>query len=34
MAIFSHAPYDPRAGYFDMRYRDYSAPLGDDIDRV
>ncbi len=25
--------FDPRAGYFDMTYRDYSTPLGDDFDR-
>jgi len=30
---FQPRAYDPRAGYFDMRYRDYSAPLGDDIDQ-
>jgi hypothetical protein len=24
--------FDPRAGYFDLRYRDYSAPLGSPID--
>lgn len=25
--------YDPRAGYFDLGYRDYNAPLGDDLDQ-
>jgi len=30
---FAPRAYDPRAGYFDMRYRDYSAPLGDDLDQ-
>jgi hypothetical protein len=25
--------FDPRAGYFDVTYRDYSAPLGDDPDK-
>ncbi len=25
--------YDPRAGYFPMSYRDYSAPLGDSLDQ-
>jgi hypothetical protein len=30
---FAPRAFDPRAGYFDMRYRDYSAPLGDDIDK-
>ena len=30
---FEPRAFDPRAGYFDMRYRDYSAPLGDDIDK-
>lgn len=25
--------FDPRAGYFPMSYRDYSAPLGDDLDQ-
>ena len=25
--------FDPRAGYFDLTYRDYSAPLGDDPDK-
>jgi hypothetical protein len=30
---FEPRVFDPRAGYFDMRYRDYSAPLGDDIDQ-
>ncbi len=30
---FTPRAFDPRAGYFDMRYRDYSAPLGDDIDQ-
>jgi hypothetical protein len=30
---FEPRAFDPRAGYFDLRYRDYSAPLGDDIDQ-
>lgn len=30
---FQPRAFDPRAGYFDMRYRDYSAPLGDDLDQ-
>ncbi len=30
---FTPRAFDPRAGYFDMRYRDYSAPLGEDIDK-
>jgi hypothetical protein len=30
---FESRAFDPRAGYFDMDYRDYSAPLGDDIDQ-
>jgi Met-zincin/Domain of unknown function (DUF5117) len=25
--------FDPRAGYFDMTYRDYTAPLGESIDQ-
>ncbi len=25
--------FDPRAGFFDLTYRDYSAPLGDDPDK-
>ncbi len=25
--------YDPRAGYFDLAYRDYGAPLGADLDQ-
>ena len=25
--------FDPRAGYFDLTYRDYSAPLGEDFDK-
>jgi len=25
--------YDPRAGYFDMTYRDYTVPLGESIDQ-
>lgn len=30
---FKPRAYDPRAGYFDMKYRDYSTPLGEDIDK-
>ena len=30
---FTPRRYDPRAGYFDTAYRDYSAPLGDDLDQ-
>ena len=30
---FQSRAFDPRAGYFDLTYRDYSAPLGDDIDK-
>jgi hypothetical protein len=30
---FAPRAFDPRAGYFDMRYRDYSAALGDDPDQ-
>lgn len=30
---FESRAFDPRAGYFDMTYRDYSAPLGDDFDK-
>ncbi len=30
---FTPRRYDPRAGYFDAGYRDYSAPLGDDLDQ-
>ena len=30
---FMPRAFDPRAGYFDMRYRDYSAALGEDPDR-
>lgn len=30
---FTPRRYDPRAGYFDSGYRDYSAPLGDDLDQ-
>ena len=30
---FEPRAFDPRAGYFDLHYRDYSAPLGDDIDK-
>ncbi len=30
---FEPRAFDPRAGYFDMRYRDYSAPLVDDPDQ-
>lgn len=30
---FTPRRYDPRAGYFDLSYRDYSAPLGDDLDK-
>jgi hypothetical protein len=29
---FQARRYDPRAGYFDMSYRDYSAPLGASLD--
>ena len=25
--------YDPRSGYFDLSYRDYNAPLGEDLDQ-
>ena len=28
---FTPRRYDPRAGYFDLAYRDYSAPLGNDL---
>ncbi len=30
---FAPRAFDPRAGYFDMHYRDYSAPLGEDPDQ-
>ncbi len=30
---FKPRAFDPRAGYFDLRYRDYSAPLGEDFDK-
>jgi hypothetical protein len=30
---FQTRGFDPRAGYFDMTYRDYSAPLGEDFDK-
>lgn len=30
---FTPRPYDPRAGYFALPYRDYSAPLGAPLDR-
>jgi len=30
---FQPRVFDARAGYFDMRYRDYSAALGEDIDK-
>ena len=30
---FTPRRYDPRAGYFDEGYRDYSASLGDDLDQ-
>jgi hypothetical protein len=30
---FQPRAFDPRAGYFDLTYRDYSAPLGDDLDK-
>ena len=30
---FESRAFDPRAGYFDTRYRDYSAALGDDPDQ-
>jgi hypothetical protein len=30
---FQPRAFDPRAGYFDMTYRDYSAPLGEDFDK-
>lgn len=30
---FQPRAFDPRAGYFDMVYRDYSAPLSEDFDR-
>jgi len=30
---FTPRPYDPRAGYFALSYRDYSAPLGAPLDR-
>ena len=32
-AGFEPRAFDPRAGYFDMRYRDYSAALGEDPDQ-
>jgi hypothetical protein len=32
-ADFAPRAFDPRAGYFDLRYRDYSAALGDDPDQ-
>jgi hypothetical protein len=30
---FTPRRYDPRAGYFPTQYRDYSAPLGDDLNQ-
>ena len=30
---FTPRRFDPRAGYFPTSYRDYSAPLGDDLDQ-
>ncbi len=30
---FTPRRYDPRAGYFDLSYRDYNAPLGEDLDQ-
>lgn len=30
---FTPRHYDPRAGYFDLTYRDYAAPLGEDLDQ-
>jgi hypothetical protein len=30
---FAPRRFDPRAGYFDMTYRDYTAPLGEPIDQ-
>jgi hypothetical protein len=30
---FEPRAFDPRAGYFAMQYRDYSAPLGEDLDQ-
>ena len=30
---FEERAFDPRAGYFDLTYRDYSAPLGSDPDQ-
>ena len=30
---FTSRRYDPRAGYFETGYRNYSAPLGDDLDQ-
>lgn len=30
---FSPRRYDPRSGYFDLTHRDYSAPLGADLDQ-
>ncbi len=30
---FTARRYDPRAGYFDLTYRDYNAPLGEDLDQ-
>jgi hypothetical protein len=30
---FAPRRFDPRAGYFDMTYRDYTAPLGESIDQ-
>ena len=30
---FTPRRFDPRSGYFDLTYRDYAAPLGDDLDQ-
>lgn len=30
---FTPRRYDPRAGYFDLSYRDYAAPLGEDLNQ-
>ena len=30
---FTPRAFDPRSGYFDLSYRDYSAPLGADLDQ-
>ena len=32
-AGFTPRRYDPRSGYFNLTYRDYAAPLGEDLDQ-